>query len=187
MALLQGAKPFYYDSFNYWMLGKTFTVHGSFSLLNFSSPLRGYLLPLIDHGLQGIAVALGWRASTSAKIFNVFAFALIGAVLAPRLAEISWPEKYLTMWRRMALVLLMVVFWSGFLNFSLSDFPALAMVLIAFVSIARYPNPGWVLLAGLATGGAIDMRPAYVPLAPIVVALAVWRYVELHNDSSLRR
>src|ERR1700723_1824471 len=35
VALIQGAKPFYYDSLNYWMLGETFTVHGSFSLLHF--------------------------------------------------------------------------------------------------------------------------------------------------------
>ncbi len=38
VALLQGAKPFYYDSLNYWMLGEMFTVHGSFSFLNFSRP-----------------------------------------------------------------------------------------------------------------------------------------------------
>ncbi|HEY4810622.1 MAG TPA: hypothetical protein VIH71_06135, partial [Solirubrobacteraceae bacterium] len=93
IALLQGAKPFYYDSLNYWMLGKSFTLHGKFSLLNFSDPLRGYLLPLIDHGLQGVAAAFRWRASTAAKIFNAFALALIGAVLAPRLAEMSWPEQ----------------------------------------------------------------------------------------------
>ena len=187
VALIQGAKPFYYDSLNYWMLGETFTVHGSFSLLISSSPLRGYLLPLIDHGLQGIAVAFGWRASTSAKIFNVFVFALIGAVLAPQLAEISWPEKRWGMWRRLALVLFLVVFWSGFLNFPLSDFPALMMVLIALVAIARYPKPGWVLLAGLATGAAIDMRPADELLAPIVVALGVWRYIELRKDIHVRR
>jgi hypothetical protein len=187
VALLQGAKPFYYDSLNYWMLGETFTVHGSFSLLNFSSPLRGYLLPLIDHGLQRTAVAFGWGTSTSAKIFNVFVFALIGAVLAPKLAEISWSDKHWTMWRRLAPVPLLLVFWSGFLNFPLSDFPALMMVLIALVSIACYPKPGWVLLAGLATGAAIDMRPAYVLLAPIVVVLAVWRYVELRNDIDIRR
>jgi hypothetical protein len=187
VALFQGAKPFYYDSLNYWMLGKTFSVHGNFSLLNFSSPLRGYLLYLIDHGLQGIAVAFGWGASTCAKIFNAFVFALIGAVLAPKLAEISWPERHWTMWRRLALVLLLLVFWSGFLNFPLSDFPALMMVLIALVSIACYPKPGWVLLSGIATGAAIDMRPAYVLLAPIVVVLAVWRYVELNKDTSIRR
>jgi hypothetical protein len=177
VALSQGAKVFYFDSGNYWALGETFVKRGSFSLLNFDSPLRGYLLPLIDHGLQGLALAFGWSSSTSAKLFNVFAFSIIGALLAPLLAEISWPERRCGVRQRLALMALFVLFWSGYLNFPLSDFPALAMVLLSIVAVARTERLGWMLVAGLATGAAIDMRPSYVLLAPIVLVLVAWPWV----------
>jgi hypothetical protein len=178
IALLQSAKPFYYDSLNYWMLGKTFTVHGNFSLLNFNSPLRGYLLPLIDHGLHGVAVAVKWTDSTSTKLFNVLIFSLIGAVLAPRFAEITWPEQRWSIGRRLAIVALLVIFWSGYLDFPLSDFPALAMTLLALVAIDRFDTPGWMLIAGFACGAAIDMRPSYELLAPILGVLVACGWFE---------
>jgi hypothetical protein len=182
VALLHSAKTFYYDSGNYWALGQTFIENGHFSLLNFDSPLRGYLLPLIDHGLQGLAVALRWQPSSTAKLFNVLMFALIGAVLAPRLAEITWPSWRWSIGRRVTLAALVLVFWSGYLDFPLSDFPALAMTLMAFVAIDRSEMPGWMLVAGLACGAAIDMRPSYELLAPILVVLVAWGWVERRGE-----
>lgn len=178
VALLQSAEIFYYDSGNYWELGRTFTEHGHFSLLNFDSPVRGYLLPLIYHGVREIADALAWTYSSAAKLFNVLIFSLIGAVLAPRFAELSFPSWRWGMGRRVALAALLIVFWGGFLNFPLSDFPALAMTMLALVSIARPETPGWMLLAGLACGAAIDMRPSYELLAPILVVLVAWAWLE---------
>jgi hypothetical protein len=178
IALLQSAKIFYYDSGDYWALGQTFTQRGHFSLLNFNNPLRGYLLPLIDHGLQGIVIALKWQPSFGAKLFNVLIFALIGTVLAPRLAEITWSRSRWSMGRRVTLAALLVIFWSGYLNFPLSDFPALAMTLLAIVSIDRCDTPGWMLIAGLACGAAIDMRPSYELLGPILIVLVGWGWFE---------
>jgi hypothetical protein len=178
IALLQGAKPFYYDALNYWMLGETFVKHGDFSLLNFNSPLRGYLLPLVDHGLQGVAVAVGWSSSTSARIFNAIVLALICGVLGPALAERAWPQRTWGLWRRLALAVPFVIFWRGFLSFPLSDFPALAFVLIAIVASARPLAPWSMLLAGAAAAAAIEARPAYVTLLAIVPVLVVWRLIE---------
>ncbi len=178
VTLLQGVKPFYYDSGTYWTLGDTFVKDGHFSLLNFHSALRGYLLPLIDHGLHGLAMTVKWRDSTSAKLFNTLMLSLIGAVLAPRLAELAWRERRWSVQRRLALTALLIVFWSGYLNYPLSDIPALAMVLLAVVAVSRSYAPGWMLLAGVATAAAIDMRPSFVPLVPVVLALAVWSWRE---------
>jgi hypothetical protein len=178
VAFLQGAKVFYFDSGNYWTLGDSFVKHGDFSLLNFDSPLRGYLLPLVDHGLQGLADAFGWTSSTSAKLFNVFTFSVLGALLAPRLAELCWPERRWNVQRRLGLTALLIVFWSGYLNFPLSDFPALALVLLALVAVARSDRPGWMLVAGFAGGGAIDIRPSYVMLAPVLLLLVAWASFE---------
>jgi hypothetical protein len=177
VAFLQGAKVFYYDSAKYWSLGQTFVQHGRFSLLNYADPLRGYSLPLIYGGMHALAQGLHWSDSSAAKLFNALVFALLGGVLLPRLAEIAWPQRRFGLLRRLALVGLLIVFWSGDLNFPLSDFPALAMMLLAVVCVARPTSPGWMMLAGVATGAAIDMRPAYLLLAPIVAGLVVWAWL----------
>jgi hypothetical protein len=190
VALIRAPRIFYYDSGVYWNLGETFFVHGHFSLLNFNSPLRGYLFPLMDHELQDMALAFGWRYSTAAKLFNVLMFSLIVGALAPRLAEVTWPEAHRWVGRRVALAAVLVFFWSGFLDFPLSDFPALAMSLLALVAIHRSESRPWMLVAGLACGAAIDMRPSYLLLAPLLVALAVWAWFEQParvRSASMRR
>jgi hypothetical protein len=176
VALLLGLKAFYYDSGGYWALGASFVRNGHFSLLNFESPLRGYLLPLIDHGLQGLAVAFRWHPSSFAKLFNVLSFALIGTILGPRLAEIAWPRWHWGIGRRLVLTALLLIFWKGYLPYPLSDFPAFSLALLALISIDRVESPGWMLLGGLASAGAIDMRPSYLLLAPILVVLIIWAW-----------
>ncbi|HTU78190.1 MAG TPA: hypothetical protein VMF09_05455 [Solirubrobacteraceae bacterium] len=183
-ALVQGPKPFYYDSGLYWKLGNTFTEEGHFSLLNFNSSARGYVLPLIDHGLQELAEALEWNPSSTAKLFNVLIFALLGAVLAPKLAEIAWPGHRWGLIRRMLLVALLIVYWSGYLSYPLSDFPALTMAVLALVAVSRSDTPGWMLVAGLACGLALDMRASFLLLAPILAALVAWSW--LREDPSKR-
>jgi hypothetical protein len=190
VAMLQGAKPFYGDSSEYWGLASTFTVGGHFSLLNFHDPTRGYVLPLINLGLQTLANAFTWTASSMAKLFNVFTVALIGVVLGPAFVRTVWPTQ--PPWgvlRRLALTAFMVVFWSGYLNFPLSDFPGLAVGLLALIAVARTDSPGWMLLAGAALGAAIDMREAYLPLIAAVVALVIWAWFEQRGtrDVSARR
>jgi hypothetical protein len=177
VAMLQGEKGFYGDSSEYWSLGGTFDVHGHFSLLNFRDPSRGYLLPLINHGLHTLAVHLTWTSSSMVKLSNAFTFALIGAVLGPALIKTVWPEQPIwTLGRRLMLTTLLVVFWSGYLNFPLSDFPGLAMALLTLVAVARIDSPRWMLIAGAALGMSINMRAAYLPLAPVAAGLIAWAW-----------
>jgi hypothetical protein len=171
VALAQGEKSFYYDAAVYWELGGSFVRDGTFSLLNFDSPLRGYLLPLINLGLAEIATGLEWSASTLAKIFNAAVFAVVSTVLAPALATLAWPERRWNLWRRLGVAALLLMFWRGYLNFPLSDFPALAAVLLALVAAGRSTQPAWMLVAGIASAVAINMRPAYVLLIPVVLSL----------------
>jgi|HubBroStandDraft_2_1064218.scaffolds.fasta_scaffold56089_2 hypothetical protein len=178
VALAQGAKPFYFDSGQYWSLGETFVREGRFSLLNYTSPIRGYALPLLYHGLQLLGSELAWSSSVMAKLLNAVLFVLIGAVLAPRLAQIAWPSQHWGVTRRVALVGLLLVYWSGFLNFPLSDFPALAVVLLALVAVARSYAPGWMLLAGVAGGLAVDVRAADVLVIPTLLVLTIWGWWE---------
>ena len=178
LAMLQGEKPFYYDSGEYWSLGASFTKHGHFSLLNFNSSQRGYLLPLVNHGLQTLAADFAWTASSMAKLSNALIFALIGTVLGPALIRTVWPQQ--PSWgyvRRVALAALLIVFWIGYLDFPLSDFPGLAMALLTLVAVAKTDSPRWMLVAGVALAMSIDMRAAYVLLAPAVAALVGWNWV----------
>lgn len=186
IALLQGPKPFYYDSGEYWSMGKSFSVDSHFSLLNFSDQLRGYALPLMYHVLQVIDGELAWTSSSMVKIFNVVIFALIGGVLGPRLAQIAWPGRPWGLGRRMILSALLIVFWSGDLNFPLSDFPALALAMLALVAIARPDAPGWMLVAGLASGAATNVRAAYLLLAPILAVLVAWTWLKQHGSKPSR-
>jgi hypothetical protein len=174
VALLQGAKPFYYDSGVYWGLADSFVRDGHFSLLNFDSPLRGYLLPLVNDGLQEVSAAFSWNDSSSAKVFNALVFSLVTTVLAPAFAEQTWPERRWGLGRRLLLATVVIVFWRGYLNFPLSDFPAIAAVLLALIGVGRTDRPGWMLVAGLAGAAAINMRPAYLLLMPVLVSLVAY-------------
>ncbi len=175
VALIQQPRPFLGDGANYWELAGTFTHDGHFSLLNFESSVRGYVYPLMLHIVRSFADAASWTPSSAVKLFNVTAFALIGAVLAPRLAEIAWPQRRWGLIRRIGLTALLVVFWSGELNYPLTDFPGLVLALLALIAISHTESPGWMLLAGAAGAMAVNVRAAYVPLIvmlAIILALA---------------
>jgi hypothetical protein len=169
--LLQGPKPFYGDSGNYWALSETFTHDGHFSFTNFESPVRGYALPLVIHVLRTLGEGVGWTQSSLAKLFNVVLFALIGSVLGPRLAVIIWPDQRWGLLRRVGLTALLIVFWSGDLSYPLSDFPGLTLALITLLAIARPDTPVCMLVAGLTAGVAIDVRPAYLPFVPMLLVI----------------
>jgi hypothetical protein len=181
VALIQGPKPFYGDSSNYWSMASSFTRNGHFSLLNFQSLLRGYAMGLITYALQAMTRGLSWSNSAVVKLFNGMLFALIGAVLAPTIAQATWPAQRWGVWRRVALAALLIVFWSGDLNYPLSDFPGLALALGALVAIAHPQRPGWMLVAGIAGGLAVDVRPAYLLLAPMLVVIAAWTWLREPN------
>jgi hypothetical protein len=179
VAMLQGEKPFYNDAGGYWQMGTTFTASGHFSLLNFSDAVKGYALPLMFYGLQTIASDLAWTSSSIAKLFDALTFAAIGTVLAPALVKTVWPTQL--SWgitRRLVLTALLIVFWSGFLNFPLSDFPALAAALVTLIAVARIDSPGWMLLAGAALALALDIRESYIAFVPAVAAIVAWTWFE---------
>ena len=190
IALIQSPKPFYYDSGNYWELAGSFTKNGHFSLLNFEDSIRGYALPLIYRGLQELIEVLRWSPSSVVKLFNALLFALIGGLLAPNLAELAWPTQRWRVPRRLGFMVLLLVFWSGYLNFPLSDLPALTMALLALIAVSRVDGPGWMLLAGASCGLAVEIRPEYLPLVPVLVILVLWRWYEqrrARGASAVRR
>lgn len=188
VGLAQGEKFFHYDSGGYWSLSEMFVRDGHFSLVGVDSDgLRGYALPLLYWALRNTAEVLAVTDSLAVRAFNAAGFALIGTVLAPRLAAIVWPQRRWNITRRLAFSGLLLVFWSGYLSYPLSDFPALALGLLALVAIFRGDSPPWVLVAGLAAGFAINTRPSYALLAPVLVALLVWGWSEARAAREVSR
>ena len=184
IALLEGEKQFLFDSAEYWGLSETFVHHGNFSLLSFESTgIRGYALPLTYHILRDVLGPFTNSSPQMVMVFNAALFALVGAVLAPQFARIAWPDIHWGLFRRLALCSLLIVFWRGYLSYPLSDFPALAAALLALIAVSYVDSPSWMLVAGLASGLAMNYRPAYVLLVPILIALFAWERFRLHEAS----
>jgi hypothetical protein len=178
VALDGGTKPFYFDSGGYWSLSESFTGSGHFSFYDFQDPLRGYSWPLILWALRNVSEVFISNQSLMVRGFNAVLFALVGTVLAPRLATIAWPQVSWNITRRLALTAVLLVYWSGYLSFPLSDFPALAAALLALVAISRSDSPLWLLVAGFAGALALNIRPAYVLLPPLLAILLIWSWIE---------
>jgi hypothetical protein len=176
-ALLQGQKPFYYDSGAYWSLSESFVKAGHFSFLNFENTnLRGYGLPFVYFFVRNAGEFLGFADATSVAIFNAALFAVIGAVLAPRLARVAVPSVEWGFGRRLLLCAILWIFWRGFLNYPLSDFVALALALLALGVVGSSVSIPSFALVGGAAALALDVRPAYFLLVPTVIALYLWRW-----------
>lgn len=168
---LQGEKPFVYDSLLYWTLTDSFVgADGQRSLWNFDNELRGYVPALLFGGLR----ELGANPAATVLVFNALLLAAIATVLAPAVARIAWPSARFGLVRRWAVAALLLVFWRGYLNYPLADLPALAAVLSMIVMLSRAPRVGPLLLAGVAGGIAVNLRPAYMLIVPAVLIVAWW-------------
>jgi hypothetical protein len=177
VALIQGSKPFYYDTGGYWSLAEGFNHDGSFSFSHYTyDQLRGYVLPLTFYVLHHGTLHLGIGAGTAVNVFNSLLFSILAAILVPELARIAWPDRRWGLLPRLALGALLLIFWSGYLAFPASDFPALFAGVVALIAVSRADSPLWLGLAGLAAGYAVNTRPAYLLLLPLVFVVLGWSW-----------
>jgi hypothetical protein len=156
---------FYWDAAGYWS--------GSQSLFDGSSPyvegvlrLRGVLTPAVYAPAAWIDTLFEGSGGLAVLIENSLIVALLGALLLPRLARLAGARGAWLPWLCSALVWLVT---ARFAPYPLMDLPTAALFLGAVVLAVR--RPLWsVTLAGLCVGAAVNLRPAY--LAPAVVLLA---------------
>lgn len=182
VAVAEGEKPFYFDSGSYWALGERFVRDGEFSLLNFDNGLRGYAFPLLLLGYRELSEALSINPSLAVKIFNALVLAWIGGVLVPALARLAWPERPWGPAPRIALTGVLLFFWRGYLSFPLSDFPALAVALLAIVAVTRHESPAWLFVAGAAAALAINLRPAYILIVLVLILLLAFAWFKARHS-----
>ncbi len=177
VAAIQGSKEFWWDSHGYWELSEGFDHAGTFSFSHFPyDGLRGFALPLVYYLVHQVGDIFGLGPGSDVNIFNAVLFALLGGVLGPKLAEIAWPRHRWGLAPRLGLGALLLIFWSGYLSYPLSDFPALFAGVLALVAVSRVDSPAWLALAGLSAGFAINARPAYLLLAPLLLFVFGWSW-----------
>jgi hypothetical protein len=180
---LSGYGSFYYDGATYLQLSHTFGASGHFDLLHYADPLRGYAYPLTLRGLQWVGSILGLSIAATIRTFNAFVIALLGTVLFPRLAKRLCPRMTVTPWRTLALNALIFLFWRDFLNFPLTDVPAITF--ICGVLLLVMLQTWWSFtLAGVLGGLALNYRPAY--LAPLVLLLPFVAFRAIRADGEHR-
>jgi len=155
---------FRFDAAEYWELSLKFTQHGPFSLLAFDEPLRGYLGPLLILPARVLCHVTGWSMLTGARALGAGWAALLFGVAIPRL----WAQataRALTGGRWLLLLGLAFIFWRDYFNFTLSDVPALTLLIISLIALNK-PGGAWAIAAGLLLAGAINIRPIYMASLP---------------------
>ena len=159
-----GPGQFRFDAAEYWELSLKFTPPGGFSLLAFDEPLRGYLGPLLVLPARLLCHFTGWSMLAGARVLGAGWAALLFGVAVPEL----WARatgRALSGGRWLVLLGLGFVFWRDYFNFTLSDMPALALLLLGLAALGRR-GWAWAGVAGLLLAASINIRPIYVACLP---------------------
>ncbi len=164
-----GPGQFRFDAAEYWELSLKFTPPGGFSLLAFDEPLRGYLGPLLVLPARLLCHFTGWSMLTGARVLGAGWAALLFGVAIPEL----WARatgRALSGGRWLALLALGFIFWRDYFNFTLSDMPALTLLLLGLVALGRR-SWAWAGAAGVLLAASVNIRPIYVACLPGVLWL----------------
>jgi hypothetical protein len=153
-----------FDAGQYWELSLKFTQHGSFSLLAFDEPLRGYLGPLLLLPARLLCHFTGCSILAAAQVLGAGWAALLFGLAVPQLWE-QVTRRALSGSRWLVLVGLGFVFWRDYFNFPLSDMPALTLLLLGMVALGQ-SRWGCAGVAGVLLAAAINIRPIYLASAP---------------------
>ena len=175
---------FRFDAAEYWELSLKFTQSGGFSLLAFDAPMRGYLGPLLVLPARLLCHFTGWSMLTGAQVLGAGWAAVLLGVAVPQL----WAQatgRALSGGRWLVLLGLSFVFWRDYFNFTLTDMPALALLLLSLAALARR-GWGWAAVAGLLLAAAVNIRPIYLASVPGVLWL-LWKNTQPAPSSSIWR
>ena len=163
----------YYDSNGYWDFAKEYFNTGHFEFLSYFNIQRGYLFPLLlspftrlvtEANMVPIEVTRILGAATAAVVFGWAGPALWQAVKGGQAVSLS---------RRLVFAGLGFAIWRDYFNFSLTDFPALLGLVISLIALLRGRGLISGLVAGVALAAAVNMRPVYLIVLPVVGLLAL--------------
>ncbi len=177
---------FYFDSAVYWnVLAKAFEdpITGTFSLLNFNSALRGYLLPLILFIIIKFSVILRIRSLFLLEITQSFVFSGLITVIIPYVIKKLFKHE-LKFWQILLFSLLVIFFWQGYFFYPLSDFWALSFLVFGMYLLLYYQSNKWaLLLAGVVFGGAAVIRPSYSITIIFLLFWSAYYFLRYRNQT----
>lgn len=170
-----------YDAAEYWSLANGFDANGTqdFSLYNFHSKLRGYLLPLLYYPA---AVVTRSTFSTNPMVLPKIMGAIQAGVLFGVLSPMLWQRitgRQISWWRRLSFILICFLLWRDHFNFVLTDFPGLLALTIGLL-LAYGSRPVWyAFFVGIFGALALYIRPVYIATLPLLLIL-LWQQ-SIHN------
>ncbi|TGE15651.1 hypothetical protein [Hymenobacter elongatus] len=168
-------KELYGDSWFYWHLANSFDQEGAsqFSIYNFDSALRGYLLPLLYYpAVQLVRNVLPENLEQVVKVLGaLWAGALFGVV-----CPLLWQKvtgMAVSSLRRLLFVGVCFMLWRDYFNFVLSDFPSMLALALALLLAYRVQSLWAAAAVGALVAAAVYVRPLNLLTAPFLVALMV--------------
>lgn len=128
---IQNIRDYPFDSNYYWTIADSVMVSGRFNILDFPETFRGYFFPILVFLFKTLFRGVwGWRILIAIMISVTF------GLLLPRIGgqRISNAEKLLCSF--IAFFVFLYV-WGNFIQFPLSDFPAIFFLLCGIVLLNR--------------------------------------------------
>lgn len=165
-----------HDAEQYWQLAEEYWASGEFNFLAFDNELRGYLFPLLLSGLVWVLQHVALAPLDLTRAMGAGTAALLFGVVMPGLWQALQPagSPPVPLGRRLLVGALGFVFWCGYFNFPLSDFPAVLALASGLWAAVRSRSVGGGLLAGLCVAAAANFRPVYAVTLPLVLLLSLW-------------
>ncbi|MBT9393603.1 hypothetical protein KLP40_10560 [Hymenobacter sp. NST-14] len=162
-----------YDAGEYWELATSFRgPDRQFSLLTYHYAMRGYCAALVQFPALVVRLLTNSSMPVAAKTAGIGWAVLLMAWLLPALWQSIKPGR-LDGRRWLVFLLLSFAFWRDHFSFSLTDVPALTLLLLALWSLSRSAVVWW-LVAGLSLAAAFNSRPVYLASVVPALGLAVW-------------
>lgn len=176
---LKGVTRFPWDAGQYWGLS-TLT-----SLFTTPNEIRGYFYPLLLSPARFISDSVPALGYAPYRILSSLVYSYVFTNLLPDFYNSVFGGR-LGFWRRLAVPVLLAVLFPGLIIYTLSDIPALALMLGSLASARRSAHGesspagryGLLILAGLLAYGAYNTRTIYlfsVLLAIPAVAIVIYR------------
>ncbi len=166
-----------------------FTPNGRFSLLNYNSPLRGYLFPLLLFVVQWQADLFKINSQLLFLTYSALFFAGLAFYLLPWFFRVTfdWQTPLI---KRLLFSALLFFFWRGHFLYPLTDFPALACLLLGAgilvnIKANRMKSQWSVVLAGLVISASVNIRPIYLVSLLVLLLLLFLHWSTLREKGAL--